>query len=154
MILSTNEQKEKSFYSKDILKKCKQFVLEHDMNTLDCGRYDIYGKDFFVNIVNYHTKNESECMWEAHKQYLDIHYIISGTEKIKIANVDKMNLDQYFEESDYLKLDGTATGEIDLNEGDYLILFFEDAHMTGISVDETTSVKKAIFKVSKDMIED
>ena len=65
-----------------------------------------------------------------------------------------MNLDQYFEESDYLKLDGTATGEIDLKVGDYLLLFFEDAHMTGIAVNETTSVKKAIFKVSKDMIKE
>lgn len=154
MVLSTNLKSERAFYDNFILEKCTNFVMSHDMNTIECGKYEIDGEKIFVNIVKYDTKEEKDCIWEAHKQYLDIHYVINGMERIKISNVKNMNCGQYLEKSDYLQLDGEATSEVILMQGQYLTLFLEDAHMTGVKVEDKNEIKKAIFKIHKSIIGD
>ena len=47
------------------------------------GRYKLSGDDLIVNVDRYRAKNEAECRFEAHREYIDIQYIYSGEEKIK-----------------------------------------------------------------------
>lgn len=154
MILSTNEYMEKKFYIGDIAKICKNFIRQHNIIEMPCGKYLIDSENIYVNIVNYETKDESQCIWEAHRKYLDIHYIIEGEEKIKLADVRNMQINGYIEESDYVKMEGVASTEIILKPEDFLVLFFEDAHMTGVNVNKPEIVKKAIFKVKRNLIEE
>lgn len=153
MILSTNEKNEANYYKKDILRKCQAFISSHDMKNLPCGKYEIDGEKLYVNVVSYDTKDERECIWEAHREYLDVHYIIKGKELIKLANINDMNIRGYIEEKDFVKLDGTESSFIYLLEGQYLTLFFEDAHMTGGCIGKPQVIKKAIFKISKKLLE-
>lgn len=136
-------------YAHEIIKRCEQFVAENNMMELQCGKHEIAGEEFYVNIIEYETKNEKECMWEAHRQYLDVHYLISGEEIIKISSVDHMLIDKYFEENDYVKLEGEAQHSVTLKENEFLVLFLEDAHKTGCCSEIPMKVKKAIFKIKK-----
>ena len=135
MILANNIKLEKNLYINNILEQCTEFIRNHDVKNLPCGKYSIDGENFYVNIVSYYTKEEKQCIWEAHREYLDIHYIIDGKEQIRLSNIQNMEIEAYVEESDYVKIKGTPSIYVNLKEGEYLTLFFEDAHMTACCIE-------------------
>ena len=83
---------------------------------------------------------------EAHKEYLDIHYVIKVAEAIGYADIDKLcPVTEYDSKADYLLLKGEMQ-KIRLGEGDFCIVFPEDAHAPGMSAGENC-VKKAVVKI-------
>lgn len=73
-----------------LLKKVADFVDEFNKNKLDDGTYEIDGKRVFAMVQSYRTKQQTpEMMFEAHKKYIDLQYIINGIEKIRWASLDK-----------------------------------------------------------------
>ena len=58
-----------------------------------------------------------------------------------------MNLTSYKKEDDYQAMEGEKNSSIILNEGDFLICYPNDSHMTAIEVDNPQKIKKAIFKI-------
>ncbi len=130
-----------------VLIECQNYIQNHDMYSLEKGQHLIQGKDFYVNILEYTTQAESQCIWEAHKKYLDVHYIIEGEEYINISNTFDMKKSEYNEDTDYLKIDGIYQNQILLKQGILLLLDTNDAHKTGIQKNESCFVKKAVFKI-------
>ena len=101
----------------------------------------------FVNIVEYETTTEDKRFWEAHKNYLDLHFMLDGEEIINVNFIDNMKQIEFVEKDDFLSLEGNKKSSILLEEGDFLICYPNDAHMTAIKVSDSKKIKKAIFKV-------
>lgn len=130
------------------LKKCFEYLKNHDLATLEKGSYEIEGKDLFVNIENYYTVNRDERFWEAHRKYIDIHVIFEGKETIDINFLDNLEPISYEEDKDFAMLKGEKNATVNLvNQGDFLICYPEDVHRTAIMYDQSEKIKKAIFKV-------
>ena len=131
----------------EIIKVCN-FLKNTDIELLPNGHHMIDGDDFYVNIFEYQTKDESECIWEAHRQYFDVHYIITGEEIIKIGKVDPNMITNYDETSDYVALTAVTQSQVLCRPGTLLFLDQEDAHLTGAKVNgQSTHVRKAVFKI-------
>ncbi len=100
--------------------------------------------------LNYNTKEFDLTKFENHQKYIDIHYIIKGKELIGITKIDKLkpNVD-YDEEIDYQLFDGkTIEDTIVLSEGEFLLLFPHEPHVTGGMVNnQVSAVEKIVFKV-------
>ena len=45
-----------------------------------------------ANPVSFVSKEEKECMYEAHQKYIDVHYIIEGVERIATADVSSLQI--------------------------------------------------------------
>lgn len=131
----------------DRIKECFQYVKEHDLLSYEKGSHEIDGSNLFVNIVEYTTTTADQRFWEAHREYLDIHVMLSGAEQIDLNFIENMEQKEFEPESDFLPLKGEANGHVVLNEGDFLICYPHDAHRTAVKIDEPESIKKAIFKV-------
>lgn len=129
------------------LDMCMDFIRHNDMNSLKNGSYIIDGDNVYVNIVEYNTKLASEGQWEAHKKYLDLHYVISGQEIIQVSSLSSMVVLEYVEEEDYVKNSGDAESDVHMKANSLLLLFPEDAHKTAVIIDKSEKVKKAIFKI-------
>lgn len=129
-----------------VLIECQKYIQHHDMHLLEKGQHLIQGSDFYVNILEYTTQPENQCTWEAHKKYLDVHYIIEGEEYINVSNTFDMKEFEYNREDDYLKIDGECQNRILLRTGILLLFDINDAHKTGIQIKEDCYVKKAVFK--------
>ena len=138
--------KEFSFLE-DSVKKCFEYLESHKLLFFEKGSYEIDGKNIFVNIVEYDTCEKEDRFWEAHKKYIDIHFMIKGRERIELNFIENLTKKEYEEEGDFLPLDGESNSYVELCEGDFLICYPEDAHMTSLKVDEKENIKKAIFKV-------
>lgn len=125
------------------LAKITEFVSKNDLKTLTKGKYDL-GDECFVNIQE-PTLTTSD-RWEAHVKYLDVQYIISGSETILWNDFSAMqDKTEYDEVKDrYL---GTGEGQaITVEEGQFMLLFPNDAHCPAIKAHHD-NIKKAVFKI-------
>ena len=111
------------------------------------GRHDIDGDNLFVNIVEYETTTPENRFWEAHREYLDLHFMLRGPEQIDINVIDNMEQKEYAPADDFLPLFGDPNSHVVLNQGDFLLCYPKDAHRTAVAVDGPTVIKKAIFKI-------
>lgn len=101
---------------------------------------------FWINIAEFDEIAPGEKQFEAHRDFLDIHFIISGVEKFGYADIEKLSETKgYDAENDYLLLSGNVD-VVTLKKGDFCVVFPEDAHIPVMGKGEG-KLKKAIVKI-------
>lgn len=114
------------------------------------GRIILDGDKVFLNLSEYDTHSFTEGMMEAHREYIDVMYMVEGTETIYVKPVDRLrNVTKEYDsaiDAMLADIDG-ETCEIRLAKGDFIILFPEDAHAPACHAEQPTHVKKIIGKV-------
>lgn len=97
----------------------------------------------FKNIVN--TK-EFENYFEVHHRYADIFYCVKGYEDVYFTSAEQLHpLEDFIVENDIVHGTVDTYQKITLHEGDYIILFPEDAHAPGRGNGEL--LEKIVVKV-------
>lgn len=105
----------------------------------------------FCNPVTLTSKPEEECIYEAHRNYSDVHYIVSGIERIATADVTSLRTKTpYVQDKDIEFLTGPADGYYDLKPGQFMVCFPHDAHKVALMVDKPAAIKKVVFKIGTD----
>lgn len=137
---------EYSFLEKQV-KECFEYARTHDLADYEKGSHEIDGDRLFVNIVEYETVAAEERFWEAHKNYLDVHLMLHGTEQIDLNFIRNMDVKEFIPKDDFLPMDGEKNSSVILRDGDFLICYPSDGHRTAVAVDGSEKIKKAIFKV-------
>ncbi len=131
----------------EFLKIGLDYIKNTDFDKLEDGRYSINGEDIYINIQTYKTKENAD--FEAHRNYVDIQYVISGEEKIGVTDYANCSTTiEYNNDKDIEFLNGV--GEYyELKTGDFMILYPTDAHKPSISIDTNNpeTVRKAVVKV-------
>lgn len=125
------------------------YCREHDLAAMENGQHSIDGEDFFVNIFTYHTQPSAERIWEAHREYIDVHTVIAGSEQVSHNFIDDCDTGDYHPDRDYLEVQHSDNTRFTLRPG-YLAVFYpQDAHQTGVRhADEAAQpVRKAVFKI-------
>lgn len=132
------------------LKQIQEFSFEDYQK----GRFEISGNDFFGIGLEYETRDASECLWEAHRKYLDVHVILEGEELVQITQLDHTKeTKEYDPEGDYALFEGEKEQVIHLKKGTFLALYPNEVHRTAVSVSGVSSVKKIVFKLNLDLME-
>lgn len=101
-------------------------------------------------VSEYTTKEVNENGYEAHHDYIDIQYLISGKEYINSSPLEYLNgIKSYNKDIDaafYVEA-GIKPQELLLGDGYFAILFPQDGHMPLLCVDKPKPVKKVVVKV-------
>ena len=130
------------------IKRGLEWLKANDLHKLADGRYYIDGEAMYANVETYETRTEAD--FEAHRRYVDIQYMIRGREYIGVAPYGKCEtvVKPYNSERDieFLRC-AEGEGYQLLNEGEFLILYPEDAHKPSMMVDKKCTVKKVVVKV-------
>jgi len=134
--------------------KAFSFLKNTDLKALPDGRYDIDGDKIFVNVQSLKTKNKIDKKWEAHKKYIDIQYIIKGSECMGYGLLeDFKTIDiPYNEDKDiiFYKDDTLNYNYINMKEGDFIIFYPFDVHAPMLAVKGSEDIKKLIVKIKID----
>lgn len=135
------------FNISESLKKGFEWLKTTDLKNIDCGQYEIDGKNIYANVQEYETKTEAK--YEAHKKYIDIQYMIQGKELIGVTNISNCSsCIKYDSEKDIEFFELNSQDEyLELSEGNFLVLFPHDAHKPSISYKDKATVKKVVVKV-------
>lgn len=124
-----------------------EYAASHDLSNLAGGRHDIDGDALYFNAAQYVTASASEKKFEAHRAYLDVHYLIDGTEQIHVAPIESLRCGEYDASGDFFLAEGEPTVRVTMRPGDFLVCYPEDGHCPGIRVNEPEKIRKVIFKV-------
>lgn len=85
------------------------YLATTNLKRLKVGEYEILGKDVYAIIQEYDTKPFEDGKFEAHREHIDIQYIICGEEYIGYAPLHSLEpIDQYNPEKDKVNLNGDA----------------------------------------------
>lgn len=127
--------------------KAFEFLKREDLNTLPAGRYEIEGSEVFALIQEYETKELEDKVYEAHKMYIDLQYMLEGEERMGFLPIDKLSIEApYSKETDAMLLGGEKVLQ-GLRAGEFYIFFPEEPHMPGVKNNETMKVKKVVIKI-------
>jgi len=125
------------------------FLQEVD-STWKSGRYDIDGDLVHAIVQKYTTHPIETSPVEAHRKYIDVHYLVAGQEIlmwVPLASLTQVSM-PYEEERDtaLFTLVPSATS-LRLSAGQFAILFPEDGHAPGCIWDTPCEVFKVVVKV-------
>lgn len=121
------------------------YIKTHDLTKMECGSYELDGKNLFFNLQEGETKPTQKL--EAHKKYIDIQIVIKGEEYMGYTNIKNTTIkEEYNEEKDVMFLEGNVD-KVKATNKHFVIFYPQDAHMPSLSVAEPQIVKKAIFKI-------
>lgn len=102
----------------------------------------------FLNPVSLVSRPEAECIYEAHKKYTDLHYILEGVEGIATAAPSALTeTSAYDEAKDIMFFEGPEDGRYYLKPGQFMVCFPEDAHKVAMMKDNPAPIKKIVFKI-------
>lgn len=93
------------------------------------------------------TKSAEGKNSEAHREYLDIQYIVEGQETMGWAPLEALTPADEFNTT---KDTGMYAGPVDfmrIGAGCCYVVFPEDAHMPGVHLDEPSEFKKLVVKL-------
>ncbi len=155
MILGHIENPETFTYLPLALQKSVAFFKDNEMTSLAVGRYEIDGDNIYVNVMEFDTQPENEKLAEVHRDYIDVQFLISGEEKICFALPCETNpiAKEYDKESDAYLVEAMK-GELSIimKPKMFAIFLTEEPHKPGCIVSRSSSIKKAVVKVKKELL--
>lgn len=129
------------------IKKAFDYIKKTDFNKLELGKHVIDEENVFAILMEYETKNASDCKLEVHKKYIDVQYVISGNENIgHIPLTTQIPSKVYDDKDDYALYDNVCS-LIKVEPRQFAIFYPSDLHMPGVKTDAIMKVKKVVVKV-------
>lgn len=128
------------------------FVSAHNWEEMNLGRYDL-SDGLYINYTKGPMKAWQAGVFEAHKAYLDIHFVLKGGEVIGHTDISLLvSRNDYDPERDIYFLDGEGD-PITLHEGEFMIVYPHDAHKPLIRPDFYAGESvKLVAKIRMDLI--
>ncbi len=108
---------------------------------------DLKGNEVYGNIFTYETVPCTESFFEAHAKFADIQIMRNGSERIDVADISVLEVDEAKPENDFWALHGTEECSMIMNPDSFLIVLPGDAHRLKIQLGQPETVTKSVFKV-------
>lgn len=124
-----------------------QFLAQADLAAISPGRHELSSGSHAI-IREYQTKPVEGALFEAHRRFIDVQFVVSGSERIGYAPLEVLcEAQPYDDERDVVKLEGQGDLVL-LPEGTFAVLWPGDGHMPGIHAgDRAARVRKVVVKV-------
>lgn len=127
--------------------KAFAYLKNTDLKTLINGRHVIDGDNVFAIVTEAPTKDYDKTVFESHRKYIDLQYVISGEENMAKAPVTSVTVTKPYDEATDL-VNYTGEGKIYTATNSTFLLFFPtDAHRPNITPGGNNVVKKIVIKI-------
>ena len=115
------------------------------------GKYEIDGDALYASVQEYVTFPDEGRVYEGHKKYIDLQFIVSGTERLEIVDIARAEETTPYDESidaAFFAPEATPTTLI-LQASDFAIFYPHDLHRPGLRASgEGVPVKKIVVKIA------
>lgn len=127
--------------------KAFTFLRQDNLAKLAPGRYEIDGDRLFCSISKGPGRNRSEAKLEAHRKYIDIQYVIAGTDEMGYKPTADCKLidTMYDADKDIGFFNDQPDSWTPVTPGSFVIFFPQDAHAPLVSNKE---IHKAVLKIA------
>lgn len=128
-------------------KQAFDYINQVNIHTIAVGRHEVDGDFMYALVQEYDTKLKEEGKWEAHRRYIDLQYMVQGSEGMGYANIHHLQQGEYDATRDFLPLYGEGD-QVTLGSGYFVLLMPEDAHMPGMAIGDPAPVRKIVLKIA------
>jgi len=151
MIVTTLEDAARQLPATPAFAAARRFLADPKSWALPPGRVEIDGDRVFALVQAYETAPAPEPLFEAHRRYADIQYIVEGEERIDWAPVGQMIAEKPYDpgkDAAHGRVPAGASTSVKLFAG-YLGVFFPaDAHAPKQALGSPRAVRKIVVKVA------
>lgn len=135
-------------FVRSISNEAFDFILGFNPSIQLDGKYDL-SNGVLANVITYLTRNLEVTCYESHKKYIDVQYLIYGTEIMMIHPVNELKniYEEYSFDRDITLYDYRQGNVTVLCPGDAIVLFPDDAHRGAISLNYPLLVRKIVIKI-------
>lgn len=126
-----------------------------DLASLALGRHAIEGDDIFLLIQEMDTKPAAMLRPEAHRRYIDVQILLSGSESFGIAFPDPtlQPVEDRLEKDDIAFYPGHKSEYfLTLTPGDFVVFFPGEFHRPCSALQEPSFIRKAVIKVDQRLL--
>jgi biofilm protein TabA len=125
-----------------------RFLGRPDLATLPEGRYPIDGERIYALVQEYETQPLAAGFLEAHRNYLDVQFIVRGEEAIGYAPLAGQAVQTPYDAARDIAFYHGACTPCHLLPGMFAIFFPTDAHLPARTATTACRVRKVVVKVS------
>lgn len=125
--------------------------LAGDLVSRPNGRYELEGENVYAIVQSYTTRAPEGGIWEAHRRYIDVQFVVSGVERMGYLPIERATVSQpYDEQSDAaLFTDPAGAGSfVTVPAGSFALFFPHDVHSPTLALGTPSPVKKVVVKVA------
>jgi YhcH/YjgK/YiaL family protein len=128
-----------------------EFLRTTDLTAFPEGKTSLDGDRLIANVARSRTKTAADAVWESHRKYIDVQYVVSGRERfgyVDLASAPAVVKDYNADKDVMFYAPGAVT--LPLPAGHFAIFFPEDIHAPGLAEGEPGDVVKVVMKVAID----
>ncbi|WP_162052609.1 YhcH/YjgK/YiaL family protein [Pontibacter pamirensis] len=147
MVLDSLQNANRYYTLHPLFEQAFRFLQETDLLALSQGQQAIEGRNLFAIISEGTGTTEKEAKLEVHRKYIDLQYVISGTDHMgwkSLAFCEQPDI-PYIEERDAAFFPDKTGNWFDVPAGYFTIFYPDDAHAAMIT-EET--VRKVVLKIA------
>lgn len=135
------------------LAKAFDYLEATDFTGLADGRHDIDGDRVFAIVQHNRTKAPAVAIWEAHRKYIDVQYMVEGTERMGYLPLDKAIVSTPYDAEKDAAFYKPGNDLIEVGAGSFAVFGPQDVHAPGLvagSPATPAEVVKVVVKVAVD----
>lgn len=139
----------------EIIQKALRYLADTDFTKMEIGTYELDGKNLFALVQEIETNSIENKKPEAHSLYIDIQYLVSGTEQIGYAPIGESSVikEDLRPEKDVVFYQTPAKESmLDFYEGSFAVFFPSDIHRPGCLSGSKAKIRKVVMKIKYDQI--
>jgi len=113
------------------------------------GKHPIDGDRLFASLMHADTHPAAGSRFEAHRQYIDIHYLVSGAEMIGYAPAASLTVVEDYREKDdvmFYALPREYTRMI-MKPAQFAVFFAGQPHLPGCQAERPGKIRKVVMKI-------
>ncbi len=152
MILDSLANAERYFAMHPLFEQAFGYLrrLAADPSAIADGRHEVVGSDLYAAVQTNVLKLPADGLLETHRKYIDIQFLLTGTELIGHAPFEGQAEAVPFSVEKDIAFHFGAYTPIPLLRGYFMILHANDAHAPGLYLPggEAQTVRKVILKVA------
>lgn len=126
------------------------FIMNYKKHPLACGRYELDGNRCFAFVQKYETVSPKKD-YEAHERYLDLQYVVCGTEKMYWISHGNLRctvpMDTQKDIAFFAEKDGVAPCELTVQADEFAIFYPQEPHKPGCFTHAPETVEKIVVKI-------
>lgn len=113
------------------------------------GRLELDGQRIIAMPQSYQTRSKDAALFEAHRKYIDIQYIVSGGETVQWSFVTKLEESKTYDADRDVAFYCGVGDSFTLAKGMFAVFFPHDAHMPCVRIgNQAQQVRKIVMKVA------
>ena len=147
IVINKLQHAERYYNVHPAFEKAFTFLRQKGLAELPSDRYEIDGDRLFCMIDKGPGRSRSEAKLEAHRKYIDIQYVIAGTDEMgfKPTADCKLTDTSYDADKDIEFFKDQPDSWTPVPAGSFVIFFPQDAHAPLVSSEE---IHKAVLKIA------